>query len=663
MKNMKIRTKLFLSIGALVFTLFVAFSYIAVSITTSLITEHEHKEYEMLASSINTAMESQLSAAEMSVLTIANNTEIQRLFAERNRDALTEMLLSSYKAVKDNVPQFQFHLPDSTSFLRLHMPEKYGDSLKSFRFTVNAANERKEVISGLEEGVGGYGFRVVAPMFYEGTHTGSVEFAGNFDAAFLGTLKESYGGEYFIYTLAEGDGDGLLSGTVEKDDWAAMSSFRDKVAAGELFFDRTADGSTGLIFMPFMDYEGTIKGFIKVAHDRADIIQSIRDMSYWMYGISFAAAIAVAALVFIILTAVLKPLKKLTAVTEKISSGDLTVEVSQDSRDEIGQLQGSFRIMVESLRKLVGDVDSAAEETSRSSHDLSASVEEVSAQVQSVNTSVGQIAAGMQEMSASIEEVSATTDGIGSQAQNLEKKAEDGKLKVAEIETRAKKMKSTAEASKASARSIYYVKQEEIKAAIEEVRVVDEIASMTKKISEIADQTNLLALNAAIEAARAGEQGRGFAVVAEEVRKLAEYSNSTASNIRLVIHRVQNAVEKLSGNAGDILDFIDTKVTPDYDMLEETGEKYSEDASLVKDLINQFSEGFSQIALSVADVNTAIEGIAAAVEETTASTQEISENSSETTRALEEVARTSHNQAEMARQLSSLVRYFKIAEK
>jgi methyl-accepting chemotaxis protein len=207
------------------------------------------------------------------------------------------------------------------------------------------------------------------------------------------------------------------------------------------------------------------------------------------------------------------------------------------------------------------------------------------------------------------------------------------------------------------------VKQEEIKAAIEEVRVVDEIASMTKKISEIADQTNLLALNAAIEAARAGEQGRGFAVVAEEVRKLAEYSNSTASNIRLVIHRVQNAVEKLSGNAGDILDFIDTKVTPDYDMLEETGEKYSEDASLVKDLINQFSEGFSQIALSVADVNTAIEGIAAAVEETTASTQEISENSSETTRALEEVARTSHNQAEMARQLSSLVRYFKIAEK
>ena len=131
---------------------------------------------------------------------MAYNTEVQRLFAESNRRPYRQ-LLPGYEMVKDQYAQMQFHLPDSTSFLRLHQPERYGDSLRDFRHTVNVANQTRTITAGLEEGRGGYGLRVVVPVFYQGQHIGSVEYGGDFGLPFLITLQKELGGDYFIYQL------------------------------------------------------------------------------------------------------------------------------------------------------------------------------------------------------------------------------------------------------------------------------------------------------------------------------------------------------------------------------------------------------------------------------------------------------------------------------
>ncbi|MCK8826113.1 cache domain-containing protein [Fuchsiella alkaliacetigena] len=137
----------------------------------NLVEENQNLEKYFLANTMQRRKEEQLNKAKSTALSIANNPEIQKAFAERDREKLLEMLQDSYREVEDYYPQWQFHLPDSTSFLRLHMPDSYGDDLSSFRDTVNEANQSQEIVKGLEKGVAGYGFRVVLPIFYEDENT------------------------------------------------------------------------------------------------------------------------------------------------------------------------------------------------------------------------------------------------------------------------------------------------------------------------------------------------------------------------------------------------------------------------------------------------------------------------------------------------------------
>ena len=343
--------------------------------TNNLLKERENAEMMLLGRTIQSAIESELDATKITVQMIANDPETQRLFYERNREGLLAKYDKSYSLIQEDVAQFQFHLPDSTSFLRLHDPTKFGDSLKDTRMTVNKANESGQIVSGLEKGKAGLGLRVVVPIKYNEEAIGSVEFGKGFDETFLSGLKDQFGGDaYFIYTLNPDDQTGeiskqnneLLASTVDEDKWLVDDDYIPLLFKGEIQHVLTNGGDNGVVLVPCEDFNGDVIGFIKVVNDRSMILTQIKQARLVIYAISIVLLLVIlVSLTLLIIKFIKKPLAEITDIARSVAGGNFNVTIDVDSKDEIGVVANAFSETVLMFDHVVNDVDSLIKATNQ----------------------------------------------------------------------------------------------------------------------------------------------------------------------------------------------------------------------------------------------------------------------------------------------------------
>jgi methyl-accepting chemotaxis protein len=663
---MSLKRKIFIGFSAAVLLVFSIFSYYTFSQNSKLVMQKEEEMLQVLGQSINSQMEKQLETAEIGVLSIANNKEVQRLFAEGNRDELTSMLQPVYQSISSEVSQIQFHLPDSTAFLRLHQPEKFGDSLKSFRFTVNEANEKKQIIRGLEEGKGGYGFRVVVPMYYNDEHIGSLEYGSDFGANFLQGIKSSYGGEYFIYrftddqSVAWDNDSNLLASTVEEDKWQMVTDKNiEELKKGNTLYLKTDDQKYNIMLMPFNDYNGDVKGYYKIVNDRTELLKTLS-------GIKRNSLIYTAVLLMLfmlvaypILSITFKPINEMVKLTKKVAEGDLTTKLTVKSKDEIGALAKDLNIMVDKTRELIGQVKETTNDVALSASELNINTGEASRVAEQAANTVADLAKGASEQAESAQKGNNMVKEMAAEFNIIAgKTAETDRLTAETIETvnvginKIDYQKEKMNESKIVSQSV--------KEAINElVEKSDKIGQIIGVIEGIADQTNLLALNAAIEAARAGEAGKGFSVVADEVRKLAEMSRSSTQEISGLISEIQSGVGEAVlqiEKTTDVLQLQNVAVDDTAKAFEEINKSVSTVAQQIKEVSNAVENLTSDAAI----VEDSIGNIAKIVEENAASTEEVAASTEEQTASIQEMAASAESLAALSDKLEKAVEKFKI---
>ncbi|RQD72251.1 MAG: methyl-accepting chemotaxis protein [Tindallia sp. MSAO_Bac2] len=667
--SVKLRTKFISGIGISVVAAMLVLTLVVNHYVAEMIDSKEADYNRLLESAVEAQMEAQLDSARMSVQTIANNLRVQELFAERDREQLQEELMPVYETLQEEVAQIQFHLPDSTAFLRLHMPENYGDSLRDFRFTVNEANETLEIVEGLEEGRGGYGFRVVVPMFYQGQHTGSVEYGSGFGDVFLQEIKDNFGGEYFIYTLTEeslswledGDGEeeGFMAATVATDEWQLELPYIDRIAAGEMVTLISDNERESVILMPYTDYQGNVGGYIKAVVDRSAILgysQQIQQISYILSGV-IALLLALAMYLFL-RKAILKPLSDLQGTIGEVESGDFTVACRKHSQDEIGQLADSFNNMVGTVREILEDVKNASDAVSASSKALTETSAQNTRASEEVARAVEDIAAGATDQAERTESGSTKASQLGEQIESntklMEALTQSSKEVFVNIQQGIEEIQNISESYQTTNEAMQDIQQ-----GIRQTDgSADKISEASRVISAIAEQTNLLALNAAIEAARAGEAGRGFAVVAEEIRKLAEESNESTRQIDAV-------VAELSQNSKEAVSRIE-KGFEDLEKLQEAIEKSRKVYEQIETATetnrtnrDELDRSMQEMEVMKNEILDALQGLAAIAEENSASTEEVSASVEEQTASMAEIADASENLESLATRLRELVQRFK----
>lgn len=382
------------------------------------------------------------------------------------------------------------------------------------------------------------------------------------------------------------------------------------------------------------------------------------------YTLSFLLIILLTLIMSLVITYLLnnsvkKVLEAINTIVQEVSRGDYTVSTAYYTNDELGDVMSKIHLLTDNSRELIVGIRDNSEMLHSVSNQLATNSSETSDSAEKIAESIANIAKGAVEQAEDTENGSEKMstlgdvlaenheliDALNATVNDVTQIKDDG---LTEVNT----LKSATLSSNEANSKINDI-------VLSTGKSVEKIQSASEMIALIAQQTNLLALNASIEAARAGEAGKGFAVVAEEIRKLAEQSNSFTDEISGIIAQLSSNTTLATSTLSEVLD-ANSKQTG---CVESTNKSFLNIADKIND-INKVILSINQSEDRIMADKNALDGtfhnLSAISEENSAVTEQISTTVEAQTASINEVANTSRNLYDLSNDLKQLISKYSV---
>lgn len=340
-----------------------------------------------------------------------------------------------------------------------------------------------------------------------------------------------------------------------------------------------------------------------------DIVSAVTTAKGSMIVSLLLAIVAAGVCGLLLMRAITAPMQRIVRALDKLRSGDLSVRLSLERKDEFGAIESGFNEMAEALANLVAQAQRSSVQ---------------------VTTSVTEIAATSKQQQATATETAATTTEIGATSREIAATSRDLVRTMTEVTSAADQASSLAGSGQQGLARMEETMHQVMGAADlvnAKLGILNEKASniiqMVVTIVKVADQTNLLSLNAAIEAEKAGEYGRGFAVVATEVRRLADQTAVATYDIEQMVREIQSAVS--AGVMG--MDKFSEEVRRGMFEVQQVGEQLSQIIHQVQALaprVLMVNEGMQAQATGAEQINQALAQLSDASTQTVESLRQAS---------------------------------------